>query len=308
MDSHNTNDAVDYGLANERWLTIYKYYLMVAVALSLIALAKFIVIISDQFSGSTLVGASVWGVAQTGLFAFALWSIRRVGEKWVRTLQLSINGVAVIMVIIRFLQPYSYNIYIQIGSIFIFPIAGVIPWQLVNELQLDLLFRWAISIALLMFTAYFFFRWLKLARPTPVIATDSQGTPPHVAEQQIDPWRNHRIWAGILTVLLGLLLGILGLTFGQQMAFLAGVMSGVAPSGISIPLPVVAIVLGIIVGGFMFCGERGRGRPMVWLAAMTTPLLTISVSYSPVFILIVLTISIYLIWVLRKTKPAKETL
>ena len=139
------------------------------------------------------------------------------------------------------------------------------------------------------------------------MTTNSQSSPPHIAEQQSDPWRKHRIWAGGLTVLLGLLLGIVWLAFARQMSFLSGVMSGYGPSGISIPLPVVAIVLGIIIGGLMFCGEQGRGRPMIWLAAVTAPLLTISVMSSPAFILIVLAISIYLIWVLRKTKPAKES-
>ena len=311
MDSHDTSDAVDHGLANERWLTIYKYYLTVAVAFSVIGLvtglARFIEVMSGQVSASALVGASIWGVAQTGLFVFALWSLRRVDENWVRTLQLSINGVAVVMVIIRFLLPYSFNIFIQVGSIFIFPIAGVIPWQLVNELQLDsLLIRWAIPIALLPFAAYFFFRWLKLAGPTPVMAADSQNTTLPAGEQQTDPWRKHRVGAGILTVLLGLLLGVFGLAFGQQMAFLSGVMSGVGPSAITIPLPVVAIVVGIIVGGLMFCGERGWGRPMVWLAAVTAPLLAISLSFREVFLLIVLATSVYLIWVLRNTVPAKE--
>ncbi len=283
MDSHNTN---------ERWLTVYKYFLMAAVALSVIGAAKFIVSISGQFSGSTLVGMSVWALVKTGLFVFALWSMRRVGEKWVRELQLLINGVAVIIVIIGFVQPSSYNTFIHVGSYFVFPIADVIPWKLVSELSLGFLVSWATSIASLTFAAYFFFRWLKWA-------------PPRAAERQTAPWRKQRIRAGVLTALLGLLLGIVGLAFGQQMAFLSGVMSGVGPSGISIPFPVVAIVVGIIIGGLMFCGEQGRGRPMIWLAAVTAPLLTISVMSSPVFILIVLAISIYLIWVLRKTKPAK---
>ncbi|HEY5734498.1 MAG TPA: hypothetical protein VIU36_07015 [Gammaproteobacteria bacterium] len=300
MDSHNTNGALDYGLANERWLTIYKYYLMVAVAFSVMRpiIWSLMAINSDRVSVSWI--NLVWSVAQTGLFVFALWSIRRIGEKWVRTLQLWINGVAVIMAIITFIQPYSYNILINVGRLFMFPIASVGSWYFPFAFKVQ-------SIATLLFATYFFFRWLKLARPTPVMATDSQGKPLPAAEQQIDPWRKHRIWAGILTVLLGLLLGLIGLAFAQQMAFLSGVMSGGASSGISIPLPVVAILLGIIIGGLMFCGEQGRGRPMVWLAAVTAPLLTLSVSYSPVFILIVLAISIYLIWVLRETKPAKES-
>jgi hypothetical protein len=278
---------------------------MAAVAFSAIGLAKFLVNISDQLSGSALVGASVWGVAQTGLFVFALWSLRRVGEKWVRTLQLSINGVAVIISIVRLLDPYSNNVFLQVGGAFVFPIGAIVPWQLVYETQFYSLIYRATFVASLIFAAYFFFRWLKSGQP--VMATGSQGGLADDAEQQTQPWRKHRVSAGILTVLLGLLLGIFGLAFGQQMAFLSGALSGVAPSGVSIPLPVVAIVLGIIIGGLMFCGERGRGRPMVWLAAVTAPLLTISVSYSQVFILIVLAISIYLIWVLRKTKPAKES-
>lgn len=298
MDSQKTDVTGDHGLAKERWLTIYKYYLMAAIAFSVIGFARFLVFYFDQISGGQLVYVSVWGIAQTGLFVFALWSLSRVGEKWVRTLQLSINGVAVIMLIIRMLDPYhmavakgsDYLFFRQVGSVFVFPLESLVPWHLLPQP----LFRWATPIALLTFAAYFFFRWLKLA-------------PPSAAERQTAPWRKQRIWAGVLTVLLGLLLGIVGLAIGQQMAFLSGVMSGVAPSGTSIPFPVVAIVVGIIIGGLMFCGEQGRGRPMIWLAAVTAPLLTISVMSSPVFILIVLAISIYLIWVLRKTKPAKES-
>lgn len=285
MDSHNTN---------ERWLTVYKYYLLAAVALSVIGLAKFVVFTSDQISGSSLGSASVWNVTQSGLFVFAFWSIRRVGEDWVRTLHLWINGIASITVVIKlfatFSNDFSLYAYTALGNIFVLPIESLVPWQLAHELHLGFLLRWATLIASLMFAAYFFFRWLRSARPTPV---------------QSHAWRKHRVWAGVLTALLGLFLGLFGLAFGQQMAFLSGVMSGVASSRISIPFPVVAIVLGIIIGGLMFCGEQGRGRPMIWLAAVTAPLLTISLSFNPVFILIVLAVSIYLIWVLRKTKPAK---
>jgi hypothetical protein len=297
LDSQKIDVTGDHGLANERWLTVYKYYLMAAVALSVIGIAKYLVINFDQASGRQLVVASVWGVAQTGLFVFALWSMSRVGERWVRTLQLSINGIAAIMLIIRLLDPYGmavanslYYLFIRVGNVFVFPLESLVFWAFLN---------WSHGLARVTFiaqlivAAYFLFRWLKLA-------------PPHAAEQQTDPWRKHRIWAGLLTVLLGLFLGLFWLAFAQQMSFLSGVMSGVTPSVISIPFPVVAIVLGIIIGGLMFCGKKGRGRPMVWLAAVTAPLLTISGSARPVFTLYVLAISIYLIWVLRMTVPAKE--
>ena len=137
---------------------------------------------------------------------------------------------------------------------------------------------------------------------------DSPSTPPHAAEQQSDPWRKHRIWAGILTVLLGLISAISWLGFAQQMSFVSGVMSGHGPSGVSVPFPVVAIVLGIVIGGLMFCGTQGWGRPMVWLAAVTTPLFVIMDSNYGLFGLILLAISAYLIWVLRNTKPAKRGL
>ena len=70
----------------------------------------------------------------------------------------------------------------------------------------------------------------------------------------------------------------------------------------------------------MFCGKGGRGRLMIWLAALIsvpvnlyslylTALIPVSAS-GPSFgvVLIALVISIYLIWVLRKTAPAKESL
>ena len=286
-------DALNHGSVNQRWLTVYKYCLMAAVAFAVVGFAKFIMFYAGQRSGGQLAGWTLYGIAQIGLFVFALWSLNRVGEKWVRTLHLSINGVAVLIVIIGFIQPYSYNILIQVGSIVVLPIGALVPWQLLFELQLDAYFRSAMSIASLMFAAYFFFQWVRLAVPK--------------AEQQSDSLRKHRIGAGILTVLLALLLAIIWLAFAQQMSFLSGVMSGLGPSGASIPipLPVIAIVLGIIIGGLMFCGKQGRGRPMVWLAAVSAPLLTFSVSFSPVFMLIILAISIYLIWVLRNTVPAK---
>jgi hypothetical protein len=137
---------------------------------------------------------------------------------------------------------------------------------------------------------------------------DIASTPPHAAEQQSDPWRKHRIWAGVLTVFLGLVSAIFWLAFAQQMSFLSGVMSGRGPSGVSVPFPVVAIVLSMVIGGLMFCGTQGWGRPMVWLAAVTTPLLVIMAGNYGWFGLILLAISAYLIWVLRKTKPAKKGL
>lgn len=216
MDSHNTNDAVDYGLANERWLTIYKYYLMAAVALSVFGFAKFIVLNSGRVSGGQLVGALVYGIAQIGLFVFALRSLKRVGEKWVRTLQLSINGVAVIMLINGLTQILPYNIFMRVGDIAVFPISALIPWQLVyGQPLLYSLFRMATSIASLTFAAYFFFRWLKSVRPTPVMTADSQNTPPPAAERQSKAASSggERL-AGLITFIVGIIMLLPGLSGG----------------------------------------------------------------------------------------------
>ena len=140
------------------------------------------------------------------------------------------------------------------------------------------------------------------------MTADSPSTPSHAAEQQADPWRKHRIWAGVLTVFLGLVLAIFWLAFGQQMSFVSGVMSGRGPSEMSVPFPLVAMNLGIVIGGLMFCGTKGWGRTMVWLAAVITPLVVIMGSNFGLFALIIIAISAYLIWVLRKTKPARKGL
>ena len=277
---------------------------MAAVALSVIGITRLLFFNSGGATGGALVGWSVWAIAQIGLFVLALRSLGRVGEKWVRTLHLWINGTAVVTVIISWLSVFSFNIFLQVAGIVVLPIETLVPWQLINDSRLFLLIRSAIYLFDLVFAAYFFFRWLRSA---PVMAADSQGTLPHTAEQPSDDWRKHRIWAGILTVVLGFFLATIWLAFAQQMSFLTSELSGLGPRGISVPFFVIAVVLAVVIGGVMFSMRQNRGRPMVWFAAVTTPLLFLAIgTANEIFVLIVLAISAYVIWVLRSTAPVKK--
>ena len=228
MESLNTNDAVDHGPATERWLTVYKNYLVAAVALSVFGLARFIVSNSDQITSEELAKALVWGGAQIGLFAGALWSTGRVGEKWVRTLHLTINGVAATVLITGFLpfffnDTYILNIVMRFGNIFVFPVGALVPWQLVGELPLAYLVVTATSFASLTLSAYFFFRWLKPARPTPVMTTDGQSTSPDAPEQQSKSASSgiERL-GGLITFVIGIVMVSSGLSGGSLFLIVLG--------------------------------------------------------------------------------------
>lgn len=154
--------------------------------------------------------------------------------------------------------------------------------------------------------------------------TDQQA--PENEKTPSDPWRKHRIIAGILTVYVGYNVAktiVLAATIGQSYRFLAGVMSGLGSSGIgiTIPFPAIIIFVALLIGGLMFCGKRGRGRLVVWIAALISVpvglwgMFLVSImpgGYAPepnyISLLVDLAISIYLIWVLRKTAQGDDSL
>ena len=133
LNLDTTNDPSYERPAGDRWLVIYRYYLIAAVALSVIGLAKLIFNSFDNFM------PLIFNIAQIGLFVFAINSLNRIGEKWVRTLHLSINGVAVVMGMFYYLENvFGYSqvwslwytsIVLQIGGVAVFPIGQLVPWR-----------------------------------------------------------------------------------------------------------------------------------------------------------------------------------
>lgn len=145
---------------------------------------------------------------------------------------------------------------------------------------------------------------------------------------KIYSWRIYRILAGILTLYIGLkaslLLIIIDLT-GKSFGFLGNVLSGrganydslMPGSGILIVAGIIA--LPFIIGGIYFCGKKGRGRTIVWIAALLVVPITLCSIYISYLIpgnlhanelssiIISVVICIYIIWVLIKTVSRKQT-
>jgi uncharacterized membrane protein YhaH (DUF805 family) len=197
LDSTNKRDAINQGLASERWLTIYKYWLVASVAILVIGLAANSVKLADvsnelnvAMNMETDSQREYWSrhyesqllrnMARIGLYVFAIWSLTRVGEKWVRMLHLSINGAAVIGATAMILPGLPLNII----PILTFPanplLAHLVPYTLLSE-NLPTVFysllRWSVRIATLVFAAYFFYRWFRSAGPLPDRRSDADLIP-----------------------------------------------------------------------------------------------------------------------------------
>ena len=156
------------------------------------------------------------------------------------------------------------------------------------------------------------------------MTNDAQNTPTPAAEAQPDPWRKYRIVAGLLTVIVGYRAAstlILVANIDRAYGFLAGALFGGSPSlGVTIPVSAILLFIAFLIGGLKYCGKKGRGRLMVWLAALISvpfSLYSMKLIASTPFgaaepnllsVLIASMISIYLIWVLIKTAPVKESL
>jgi len=129
---------------------MYRYYLIAVVALSLISLGKFALSVPDlleyvrqgdlpgfvQFRFFIL--RPVTDLAQIGLFLFAISSLKRIREPWVRTLHLSINGVAVIVSLLsysRFIWNLEYwGLLLNVGHVATIQLHALVPWSLLNTL------------------------------------------------------------------------------------------------------------------------------------------------------------------------------
>jgi hypothetical protein len=143
-------------------------------------------------------------------------------------------------------------------------------------------------------------------------------------EVQPVPWRKARIFAGLLTMYVGVQVAVLIIMRAQiagMYGFLGGVMSGLGSGPIIAPVTLVfaiAVALPFLIGGIYFCGKRGHGRKLVWAAALlSVPVAVYGAllgemvpGYRPgaslTSLIIPLLISVYLIWILRKTVPEKE--
>jgi len=134
------------------WLRLYRYYLIAVVLLAGIGLGTLLLSIpaalgymqqvSDDESAfilSTLVILPfVSWLVQIGLFVFAIRSLKRIDERWVRTLHLSINSVAVVFSIsfyVSLFWPFPFaNIVFQILHVAAIPIGVLVPWNALNSI------------------------------------------------------------------------------------------------------------------------------------------------------------------------------
>ena len=145
------------------------------------------------------------------------------------------------------------------------------------------------------------------------------------ADAPRDPWRKHRVLAGLLTSYVGVqaayaLASYVGVALVYDM--LGGALSGLGSPGarVTISGPLVLGILAVIIGGLMFTGRKGRGRTMVWLAALASIPINLFGLYLlalvpgtpsrdvPVSALLAPVVSVYLIWVLIKTSPDRRDL
>ncbi|MFT5520736.1 MAG: ankyrin repeat protein, partial [Enterobacterales bacterium] len=156
---------------------------------------------------------------------------------------------------------------------------------------------------------------------------NNKTVPMPTSENKNGQWRKYRILAGILTLFVGMNAGGLLISInsvGQAYNFLGGIMSGRGANyggllpGSGILFIAGMILLPFLIGGLFYCGKKGRGRLIVWIAALFSVPITIYSIYlsylMPGFkpsgelssIIIALLISIYMIWVLIKTVPGKH--
>lgn len=109
------------------WLKVYFIYLLIAVALSVVAAVQ------GLLHGGDLSWTLV-SVARIGLFAFAAYSLTQLGSPWVRNLHIALNGVSAAIAltgVIGFSTP--------LGWLVLAPLSGLIylifPYNLIEQIQ-----------------------------------------------------------------------------------------------------------------------------------------------------------------------------
>jgi hypothetical protein len=188
LSTQDTNDPVNARLDSYRWVLLYKYYLIAAVVLAGLGLGRLLLSMPAWFGYLEGVPADelmfsqfafivipfVLGLVQIGLFIFAIKSPRRISEAWVRTLHLSINGVAMIAVILgNAFQMIGYGsaphlailpILNRVAGVVVFPLNALIPWRFLYEISPNLgqLIGWATSLIIISLAAVWWIRWRNL--------------------------------------------------------------------------------------------------------------------------------------------------
>lgn len=147
-----------------------------------------------------------------------------------------------------------------------------------------------------------------------------------MTSKQSVAWRKSRVFAGILTMFVGLKLTgtiILQSEIASMYGFVGGAMSGLGGGIVAGPASLVfAAIAGLpfLIGGIYFCGKQGRGRKVIWIATLLSVPLALYSIFLELFtpgsgyqsspdlasLVIALLISVYLIWILRKTTPEKK--
>lgn len=153
----DTDDAIvssQHSPSAYRWLAAYRYFMYAAVALGSISIVLGILSwrASDEFfrTDSFLffrffvlpIGLYVAGI---GLFIFAIYSLKRLSEPWVRNLHLWIHGAAVILVlpslVISAVNTFGPSLFILgepssvaqlasfLGQVVVIPLAAIVPWD-----------------------------------------------------------------------------------------------------------------------------------------------------------------------------------
>lgn len=203
--SDGTSESSGHSADSYRWLIIYRYYLYAALALSVIGIAKnvfgsfqmFGYFADDPFQ---LFVRVVWPLlvdgAQIGLFVFAIVSLATIGQRWVRTLHLWINGAAVVMGLFFLLSSvvnlsavwglWYASMFLQLFSIAVLPIGELVPWQYVySNLGSEDAFRLVrgiISIVALAPAILWSVRWIDLHDGVPADVRIESATRTHDAQ------------------------------------------------------------------------------------------------------------------------------
>jgi hypothetical protein len=191
LGSEDTSEPSDARSNRHGWLLLYKYYLTAAVVLAGIGVVRvfksrseFItdsgfftdtgqvtVVDSIFFISVIIIYPLVLGLVQIGLFIFAVKSLRQITEGWVRTFHLSINGVAVIAVILgNTFQIVGLGsipflaILNNVAGVVVFPLHALIPWTFLHGISPNVgqLVFWATSLVIIWLAAVWWIRWRDL--------------------------------------------------------------------------------------------------------------------------------------------------
>lgn len=221
MNSPETSDLSNNRAASHQWLVMYKYYLYAVIALSLIGFVAFLLDIPERLTWFRddpglafrfLVLPVVIDVARIVLFLFAINSLKRIDEKWTRTFHLSINGIAVVVVLLTFAQMFWQSEYayvvLGIGHVTVIPIGSLVPWNLLysvfppggeGQFSVSQMFSVAINLVALAFAVLWSDRWSRIQDvvPPPILTEVKQNE-----ELRVDSNAPMSVGSWLLTLIL----------------------------------------------------------------------------------------------------------